>query len=154
MNMCKQVWIIVLMLLGSLALPYCVSAEPGGEVFPAKPAIIQAVNDFAGILSPDEQSLLEQKLRGYERSSSCEITMVTVPTLGTYEVAQYTVQLANAWKLGKAGKDNGVLLLAAMQEHKVSIQVGRGLEDKLTDLTSGRIIRNEIVPAFRNEQYF
>lgn len=122
--------------------------------FPPRPNPPRLVNDLAGVMSPDEQALLEQKAEAFEDSTSNEIAIVTVRSIGQYDVADYTTQLGNRWGVGKASKNNGVLILAAINDHRINISVGKGLEGALTDLVSGRIIRNEMAPAFREEKYY
>lgn len=122
--------------------------------FPAPMQPPQLVNDFAGVLSNEERALLENKLLEYERASSTQITIVTLRSIGAYAPSQYGAELFNRWQAGSKGKDNGVLVLAAMEDRKVNITTGYGLEGALTDAMCGRIIRNEITPAFREEKYY
>ena len=105
-------------------------------------------------MDASQQAQLEQKLLDYERNTSTQITVVTIKNLGGYEIAQYAVELGNRWGVGHKGKDNGVLVLASMDDRKVNISTGYGLEGALTDATSGRIIRNEIVPSFKSGNYY
>jgi uncharacterized protein len=122
--------------------------------FPPRPNPPKLVNDMAGVMSADEEALLEQKVEEFEQETSNEITIVTIRSIGEYEVAEYTTQLGNRWGVGKASKNNGVLILAAINDHRMNISVGKGLEGALTDLVSGRIIRNEMAPAFRENNYY
>ncbi len=122
--------------------------------FPAKPSPARLVNDLAGAMSPGEQAQLEQKLVDFDKTTSTQITIVTIKNLGGYEIAQYAVELGNRWGVGRKGKDNGVLVLASLDDRKVNISTGYGLEGALTDATSGRIIRNEIVPQFKKGNYY
>ncbi len=112
------------------------------------------VNDFAGILQPQEKLQLEQKIALFASSTSNEIAVVTIPNLGNDTIENFAVKLFEDWKIGKAKKDNGVLLLIARDDHKVRIEVGYGLEGALTDLQSDSIITNDITPNFRAEQYY
>jgi uncharacterized protein len=105
-------------------------------------------------MSADEQELLERKAVAFADSTSNQITIVTIKSIGDYEVSDYATQLGNRWGIGKAGRNNGVLILAAINEHRMNISVGKGLESALTDLVSGRIIRNEMAPAFREGKYY
>jgi uncharacterized protein len=130
------------------------NAFAGDKDFPEKPAVLHAVNDLAHMMTPDEAAQLQSKLEEYERSTSNEITVVTITSLGAYDVADYADRLGKQWQLGKAGKNNGVLILASLQDHKIHISTGKGLEGALTDLTCGRIIRNEMVPAFKSGFYY
>lgn len=122
--------------------------------FPPRPQPPRLVNDLAHTMSEDQVALLEQKLLKYEQSSSTQITIITVQSIGGYDIAQYAIELGNRWGVGQKGKDNGVVILAAMKDHKVNISVGYGLEGVMTDATSGIIIRNEIIPAFKHENYY
>ena len=132
---------ILLSLLASLGL----SAEV--------PFLSGHVNDVAGILSASTRSELESVLKAHEDSSSNQVVVLTVPSLEGESLEEYSLKVAETWKLGQKGKDNGVLLLVSRGERKVRIEVGRGLEGDLTDLTCGLIIRHEIVPRFRDGDY-
>jgi len=111
------------------------------------------VNDYAGMLTPQRAAALEQQLRNFEQSDSTQIVVLTVPNLGGEDIETFSIKVAEAWKIGQKGIDNGAILLVAQAERKVRIEVGRGLEGKLTDLVSGRIIRAEISPRFKAGDY-
>lgn len=111
------------------------------------------VNDYAGILSPDAVQQLESELTDFERTDSTQIVVLTVPSLEGQVIEEYSIRVVEAWQLGQKGKDNGALLLVSKNDRKIRIEVGRGLEGKLTDLVSGRIIRNEITPAFKRGDF-
>jgi uncharacterized protein len=113
------------------------------------PALHGHVNDYAGILSPETVQKIETELADFEKSDSTQIVVLTIPTLEGENIEDYAIKVAEVWKIGQKGKDNGVILLIAKQERKLRVEVGRGLEGKLTDLMSGRIIRNEIAPYLR-----
>jgi uncharacterized protein len=113
------------------------------------PVLRGHINDYAAMLSPASVASLEQQLAAFERSDSTQIVVLTVPTLEGENLEEFSIRVAEAWKIGQKGVDNGVILLVAKAERKVRIEVGRGLEGKLTDLISGRIIRNEIAPKFK-----
>lgn len=119
---------------------------------PGKPAGF--VNDFAGVLTAQDKQVLEQSITGFEKSTSNEITVVTITNLGGDTIENYAVKLFEEWQIGKAGKDNGVLILVAIADREVRIEVGYGLEGALTDLQSSWIINQVMVPAFRNGDYF
>jgi uncharacterized protein len=141
--------------LGTIVLVVCsLFAFAGDGDFPAKPNPPRLVNDFAGMMNAEEVARLEAKLLEYEKTSSTQITVVTIKNLGGYEVAQYAIELGNRWGVGHKGKDNGVVILASKDDRKVNISTGYGLEGALTDITSGRIIRNEIVPEFKNGNFY
>lgn len=107
------------------------------------------VNDYAGMLSPESSQELEASLTAFEKSDSTQIVLLTIPTLEGENLEDYSIKVAEAWRIGQKRIDNGVILLIAKQERKIRIEVGRGLEGKLTDLVSGRIIRDEIAPRFK-----
>ncbi|MBT1075446.1 TPM domain-containing protein [Geobacter grbiciae] len=111
------------------------------------------VNDYAGVLSAGTVRQLEETLAGFERSDSTQIVVLTVPSLEGDDLESFSIRVAEAWQIGQKEKDNGAILLVAKAERKVRIEVGRGLEGTLTDLVSGRIIRGEITPRFRQGDF-
>ncbi len=111
------------------------------------------VHDDAHVLAQETIDALEQRLKVYEDSTSNQIAILTVQTLDGEVLEEYSLKVAEAWKLGQKDKDNGVLLLVAVDDHKMRIEVGQGLEGVLTDAHSNRIIRNELTPNFRNSDY-
>ena len=118
---------------------------------PMKP--VRLVNDFAQVLNRMELNKLETMLVSYNDSTSTQITIVTVPSLGGYEIADYANKLYEAWGIGQKSKNNGLLILLSMEERAVRMEVGYGLEDRLTDALSRRIIEREMVPNFRSGDY-
>lgn len=112
------------------------------------------VNDYAGLLSSIEKDALERKLVAYDDSTSTQIAIVIEQSLEGDDLFDYSQRLAEGWGIGRAGKDNGVLIYIALDERKVRIHTGYGVEGFLTDAMSSRIIRNIIVPSFREQQYF
>ena len=111
------------------------------------------VTDLADLLDPEVEHKLSTFLRQFERSDSTQIAVVTVPSLQGRELNEYSIQLASNTGLGQKEHDNGALLLVARAERKVRIEVGKGLEGKLTDLLTGRIIDHEIIPRFKQNRY-
>ena len=124
------------------------------KIYPDKPNPPRLVNDYAHLLSAGQADQLEQKLEEFARTTSTQITIVTIKNLGDHDVEEYSVEVFNRWGLGQAGKNNGVLLLASLDDRKAWITVGKGLEGVLTDAKSGLIFRNELVPAFKAGDYF
>lgn len=110
------------------------------------------VNDFADVLSQEYEAQLETKLREYEEKTTIEIAVVTVKSLNGESVEEYTINLAEEWKVGKAKEDNGVIFLTAINDRKTRIEVGYGNEEKLTDIESGRILDN-ITPYYKEGKY-
>jgi len=116
------------------------------------PRPVGHVNDFAGIIPRDMVDRLETKLRAYKTETSNEVSVVTVKSLNGMSVEDYTVRLAKAWGVGNKKKDNGVVFLIAPKERKCRIEVGYGLESKLTDIQAKRIIESVVIPKFKQGQ--
>jgi len=130
------------LILLQLLLPLAASAL---EV----PELRGYVNDYAGMISPSTGAQLAEKLKAFEESDSTQIVILTIPSLEGEPIEDVGIKVAESWKIGQKGKDNGILLLVSKQERKMRIEVGRGLEGRLTDLTAGRIIDLVITPRFR-----
>ena len=111
------------------------------------------VNDLGNILSPAFETEMDQMLKSYEDSTSNQIAILTIPTLNDVPVEDYTLRVAEALKPGTQEKDNGALLFIAVEDRKIRIEVGEGLEGVLPDATSSQIIRNEMAPNFRQNNY-
>lgn len=111
------------------------------------------VHDDARVLKPETAEKLEAQLKAYEDSTSNQIAILTINTLEGESIEEYSLRVAEKWKLGQKDKDNGVLLLIAVEDHKMRIEVGHGLEGVLTDALCNRIIRNEMAPAFRRADF-
>jgi uncharacterized protein len=111
------------------------------------------VHDEAHVLTQPAIDKLEQELIAYQDSTSNEIAILIIPSLEGDALEDYSLRVVEKWKLGKKEKDNGVLLLIVVDEHKIRIETGYGLEGVLTDAKASRIIRNEIAPHFRQNQY-
>lgn len=107
------------------------------------------VNDFAGVLSPSQLTQLRSITSSLKQKNGSELAVVTVKSVAPLDPKMYAVKLFNKWGIGEKGKDNGVLLLLAMEERRVEIEVGYGLEGVLTDATCGRILDNYAVPKFK-----
>lgn len=117
------------------------------------PQLSGRVNDYARMLSPEAASRLEQKLAAFERDQSTQIVVLTIPSLQGDDIDQFTIRVAEQWKIGQKGKDNGVLLVLAQGERKVRIEVGRGLQGVLPDITAGRIIRDVMRPHLKEGNF-
>lgn len=112
------------------------------------------VSDFTGTLSSSDKQALEQKLLAYEDSTSTQIAVVLIKTTDGYDVADYAVNLAKKWGVGGKKYNNGILVLAAIDDRAVTIQTGYGMEGALPDVITYRIIQNEIKPAFSAGNYY
>jgi len=116
---------------------------------PTFPALTGRVVDEAGIIPAATEVSLDQKLKGLEDATGDQLVVVTLKSLQGYEIADYGYQLGRAWQIGQKGRNNGVLLIVAPNEHDVRIEVGYGLEGDLTDAVSRLIIEQSILPKFR-----
>lgn len=116
---------------------------------PTYPALAGRVTDAANVLPPATVAELTAKLEALETATGRQLVVATVPSLEDYPIEDYANGLFRAWKLGEAKTNNGVLLLVAPSDRKVRVEVGYGLEDRLTDALSATIIRNRIIPSFK-----
>lgn len=113
------------------------------------PPLAGRIVDLAHALPASEADRLTEALRAHEERTGDQVAVLILPSLEGESLEEYSHRVATTWKLGRQGVDNGVLLLIALKERKLRIEVGYGLEGTLTDLRSAHIIRNEIVPRFR-----
>lgn len=130
------------------ALLICIFWAPGLSALEV-PALQGRVNDHAGMLSAATRQQLEDILNRLEQTDSTQIVVLTIPSLGGEGLEEFSLKVAEKWKIGQKGFDNGAILLIAKNDRKIRIEVGYGLEGSLTDLMAGRIIRNVIVPQFK-----
>jgi len=122
------------------------------ETIPPPPA--QYFNDYAGAVPAAVGSELNAQLEQFERDSSNQLLVAIYPKLQSdSSVEDYTVRVAQAWKVGQRAKNNGAVLFVFMQDHQLYIQVGYGLEARLTDATAHDIVENILKPAFRTNDY-
>lgn len=117
------------------------------------PPLSGRVVDEAGIVSQEGRSALEDYFRRLEEATGAQIAVLTLPSLEGEVLEDYSIRVVDEWQLGQGDEDNGVLLLIAMEEKQIRIEVGYGLEGRLTDATSGRIIREYLQPYFRAGEY-
>lgn len=111
------------------------------------------VNDYANMISPAVRTKLTNELKEFERTDSTQIVILTIPSLEGQVIEEYSIKVAESWKIGQKGRDNGIIFIVANQERKIRIEVGRGLEGKLTDLTAGRIIDLVVKPRFKRGDF-
>ena len=125
--------------------------SPAGNIFAevTYPDYSTMVNDFTGTLDSGWKSSIEELCIKVRNETGAEIGVAVISDLQGITIEEYAVKLFEKWGVGKADKDNGVLLLVSMQERKVRIEVGYGLEGVITDLEAGNIINDIIVPRFK-----
>ncbi|HEY7321269.1 MAG TPA: TPM domain-containing protein [Candidatus Binatia bacterium] len=132
-----------------LAQTVFVSLVPALDVPPLKGRI----NDYAGLIPADRARALEERLAAFEAETGHQIVVLTIPSLEGDSLEDFSIRVAEAWKIGKKGFDNGAILLIARDDRKLRIEVGYGLEGVMPDAIASRIIREVITPRFRSGDY-
>lgn len=117
------------------------------------PALTGRVVDNAELLDTQAEALLTSMLAAHEQASSEQVVVVTVPNLQGRSIEEFGLQLGREWGIGQQGEDNGALLIVARDDRRVRIEVGYGLEGRLTDAQSAMIINGIIVPAFQQGDF-
>jgi uncharacterized protein len=117
------------------------------------PPLTGHVNDYAKLLPIDRVRALEARLAEYERESGHQFALLTLASLEGEAIEDYSIHVAERWKLGNKGKDDGLVLLIVPSEHKMRIEVGYGLEGEIPDAVGARVIREVLAPAFRRDDY-
>jgi uncharacterized protein len=123
----------------------------GAFELPAKPAA--RVNDYASVLDDAGKSAIEGRLAAFERQTSTQVVVAIIPSLDGEAIEDVAVRAVETWGLGQKDRNNGVLLLIAKRDHRARIEVGYGLEDRLTDALSRRILEDRLFPALRSGNY-
>jgi len=138
---------------GALGAALCLLIVAGAWAAPEFPELTGRVVDQAGLLSAAVEESLTGDLQRHEAETTNQVVVVTLESLGGYDIADYGFQLGRHWGIGQEGKDNGVLLIVAPSERKMRIEVGYGLEGALTDATAKSIIERVIVPKFKSGDF-
>ncbi|WP_040976298.1 TPM domain-containing protein [Necropsobacter massiliensis] len=142
-------------LMQSAVVFFCVllSFAASAVNFPAAPNPFRYVNDYTNRLSASEKQQLENKLIAYSQETSSQIAVVLIPTTGDYDIAQYAFELGDKWGIGRKQLNNGVLMLIAVNDRKIFIATGQGLEGVLPDAFLSQTIRSVITPQFKQGNY-
>lgn len=111
------------------------------------------VNDYANMISPPARAELERELKVFEQTDSTQVVILTIPALEGAVIEDFGIKVAESWKIGQKGKDNGIIFIVAKQERKTRVEVGSGLEGRLTDLTAGRIVDLVVKPRFKRGDF-
>jgi uncharacterized protein len=127
------------------------SADVAGEV--AVPPVTARVTDLTGTLSGAAVARIEAKLKDLEVKKGSQVAVLIVPTTQPEEIEQYGIRVAEAWKLGRKGVDDGAILLVAKDDRRVRIEVGQGLEGALPDAIANRIVTETITPHFKQADF-
>jgi uncharacterized protein len=136
-------------LLGALLLAGLPAAAVLAQALQPVPPLQARVTDTTGTLTAAQQAELEGKLAAFEQRKGAQIALLVVATTQPEAIEQYSIRVADAWKLGREKSDDGALLLVALQDRALRIEVGRGLEGALPDATANRILDETIKPLFR-----
>jgi uncharacterized protein len=134
-----------------VALMLCINTAFSQDI-PARSATL--VTDFTNTLSASDKAQLEHKLVAFNDSTSTQIAIVIIQSTGDYDINQYGVTLLRKWGIGSKEKNNGILILVALQDRKMSIQTGYGAEGALPDIITQQIIQNDMKPRFKSKDYF
>ncbi|MCX6012794.1 MAG: TPM domain-containing protein [Chloroflexi bacterium] len=137
-------FILSILLMGLVSTVVAASDYPSPQGY---------VNDLANVLSAEGRTNLESRLTTLEKETSAEVVIVTINSLNGNSIEVYSVELFEKWGIGKKGKDNGILFLIAVDDSEVRIEVGYGLEEIITDGRAGRILDNDVIPYFKEDNY-
>jgi len=127
--------------------------EPGTDGLLPIPPLSAHVTDLTQTLSPSEKQALEAKLADWEARTTNQLAVLIVPTTQPEPIEAYSIRVAEKWQIGRKGRDNGALFLVAKNDKKMRIEVGYGFEGTLTDVTSRRIIAENVAPLFREGKF-
>ncbi len=125
-----------------------------GYQIPERPNPPRLVNDLAQVLSFEQETALESKLVRYNDSTSTQITVAILPTLEDGNIAEYAFKLGRIWGVGQKGKDNGIVILICPEARQSFIATGYGIEGFVTDMAAGEIVRQEMIPFFKEGKYY
>ncbi|WP_411686325.1 TPM domain-containing protein [Acinetobacter pseudolwoffii] len=124
-----------------------------GQIQRDLPSLNEPVIDQANILSPAEKQTISQRILNLHNAGKGQVGVVIVPTTGQEDIFDYSMRVADAWQLGSAKRDNGLLMTIAINDRRIQILTGYGLEGVLPDIVAGRIINDKITPYFKQSQY-
>lgn len=150
----KLVKITSLLAMSVLGLNIAVSIAAYGLSIPSAPPLDRPIIDQTGTFSSTQINDLSAQIKTGRSKKSYQIGVLMMPSLNGRDIESYSIEVARSWGIGEKGKNNGVLLLIAKNDHQLRIEVGSGLEGDLTDAESGRIIRNVITPKFKVDDFY
>lgn len=151
-NMFSRFWLSALLAFILVPAQGLLWAQAGVQEVPVPPLTAQVV-DTTGTLDADQQTALIQKLQAFEAAKGSQIAVLLIQTTEPETIEQYALRVAENWKIGRKNVDDGAILVVALQDRALRIEVGYGLEGALTDITSKRIIEEIIVPQFRQGDF-
>lgn len=136
--------LLCLLALSSVVLSACTSGFTSETSIPEPTGYVV---DNSGVIGDEVESKLRTSLQDFDQKA--QIAVVTVPTTGKLDEAQYAIKLAEKWKVGHEDEDNGIIFLIVTDDRKLRIEVGYGLEDKITDAEAGSILDNSVIPSLK-----
>lgn len=142
-----------LLVILTLFISFCASAQME-KVINSRPSPPKLVNDYTNTLTTQQKEALETKLYRFDDSTTNQITVVIVESTDSYSIEDAAIELGRKWGVGNKDFNNGVVILVAKKDRKVTIQAGYGLEGAVSDLTARSIIDNEITPNFKKGDYY
>ena len=138
----------------AFALMACASwATVGAQSNAEVPTLLGHVNDYARVLSSSQTRELEARLVEYETQTGHQFALLTIPTLAGNVLEHYSLRVAHTWRLGRHGVDDGLLLVLAIRERAMRIEIGYGLEGSIPDVAAARVIRETLTPALRRNDF-
>jgi uncharacterized protein len=141
------------------ALALVLSASSLGFLPPAWadvaiPALTSRVTDLTGTLTPDQVSALEQRLAAFEKQKGSQMAVLMLPSTKPEAIEQFSIRLAEAWKIGRKGTDDGLILVIAKEDRRLRVEVGYGLEGVIPDAVANRVISETITPRFKAGDFY
>ncbi len=118
------------------------------------PTLTRPVEDHANLLNANEQNELERLIVKIHSKLGVQAQVLILPTIEDEAIEDFSIRVAETWKIGSKKKGDGVILIVALREHKIRIEVGNGIEGELTDYWSHKVIKEILVPSFKNEEYY
>ena len=137
----------------SLALAQAPAWEAGSDGLRPIPPLTSRVTDLTSTLAEPDRARIESRLAAFESATGAQIAVLLVPTSQPEPIEAYAIRIADAWKVGRKGRDDGVLMLVAKDDRRVRLEVGYGLEGLITDAVARRVIADDIAPRFREGRY-
>jgi uncharacterized protein len=137
----------------ALVLALC-ALVAGAQDFVPVPKLERRVTDLTGTLTPDQIATLDQRLAAFEQKKGSQIAVLMVPTTRPEAIEQYAIRVADAWKVGRAKVDDGLILIVAKNDQRLRIEVGYGLEGVIPDAIAKRVIRETIAPHFLTGDFY
>jgi uncharacterized protein len=146
-------WVFLAIAFAAASVAWAVPWEAPKDGLQPVPALTSPVTDLTGTLSAAERQALDAKLRDWQARTTNQLVVLVIATTAPESIEDYSIRVADAWKIGQKGVDNGAIFLVAKDDKRLRIEVGYGFEGVLTDVTSRRIIAETVAPLFKQGQF-